>query len=332
MEAVYRMQDFENHPIFICGHPKAGTSLITALLDGHPAIVAYPEETLFFRRFLPAIAGKSREEALEMADRLLIHVFEWNQESPPPHQKDYPDRDYGDISFPAVRKILREVLDSVGSSSPAHFLSAALIAFGRTTGLLRKSSRYWVEKSPYNERYSDQIFSWWPEARCLHIVRDPRDNFVSYQRKQPDWSAKVFAWNWVRSTRAGMKNRAVYGPNRYHLLRFEDLLKEPEKTMESVAVFLDLGWHPAFLQPTRVGDAWRGNSMFAEKYSAISTAPLDRWKKSLSAYDLAVLQTIARRVMRLMGYDLASVDAAGLTVSQRLKLLREKFTAWVKQP
>ena len=83
-------------PIFICGHPKAGTSLLTSLLDGHPDLVVYPEETLFFRRFLPAIEGKSDDEKLALADELLIHFFQWNLENPPEHQKDYPDRDYSE--------------------------------------------------------------------------------------------------------------------------------------------------------------------------------------------------------------------------------------------
>jgi hypothetical protein len=323
------MASFQENPIFICGHPKAGTSLITALLDGHPAIVAYPEETLFFRRFLPAVADQSLADAITLAEELLIHIFEWNQESPPPHQKDYPDRDYSDISFEEVRKAFHDELKALGSR-PHHFLTAAVMAFGNISGLKKATSRYWVEKSPYNEQFTDRIFDWWPEAKCIHIVRDPRDNFVSYRRKQPQWTTRVFAWNWVRSTRAGLDNQKKWGASRYHLLRFEDLLNNPENAMQAVAGFLDLPWHDALLQPTRVGESWRGNSMFAEKYEAISTAPIGRWKTKLESYDLALLQMIAGKVMRRMAYSIATVDYSGISFKKRLRLLREKMTVWLK--
>jgi hypothetical protein len=325
------MSDFIDRPVFICGHPKAGTSLITALLDGHLAIVAYPEETLFFRRFLPAIEEKSHEERIALAEKLLIHIFEWNQSNPPLHQRGFPDRDYSDISFEAVRAEMRKFLQD-GDSSPAKYLNATVLAFGKVSGLLSEDSRCWVEKSPYNEFFAEQIFQWWPDARCIHIVRDPRDNFVSYQRKQPDWTAKVFAWNWVRSTRAGFENVKQFGENHYLLLRFEDLLREPQKVTHQMADFLDIPWHNNLLQPTRVGDSWRGNSMFEEKYQRISTDPIGRWKDLIKPFNLAMLQIISKKVMKTMDYALVGVELNLLSIQQRIRLWRERFVALVKQP
>ncbi len=79
-------------------------------------MVVYPEETMFFRRFLPAIEGKGIEEKLALADELLIHIFQWNQENPPDHQKDYPDRDYSDIDFDRVHQALVQLIPSEESS------------------------------------------------------------------------------------------------------------------------------------------------------------------------------------------------------------------------
>ncbi len=326
------MEKLADHPVFICGHPKAGTSLMTALLDGHPAILAYPEETLFFRRFLPAIADQPFEDQLVLVDQLLIHIFEWNTETPPAHQADYPDRDYSEISFEGVRSRLRGLLFE-SPDLPKDYLPAAVLAFGQEVGMISPDVRYWVEKSPYNEFYAEKIFDWWPEARCIHIVRDPRDNFVSYRRKQPDWSAKVFIWNWVRSTRAGLKNAASFGEDRYLMIRFEDLLRETKSATQRVADFLELPWHPALEQPTRVGESWRGNSMFAEKYAAVSTAPLGRWRQAdLSPFDLAMLQVIGGDVMEAMAYKKADLPLSSLSLSERVRLMRERMVSWIKRP
>ena len=51
------MAVLRDSPIFICGHPKSGTSLLRSILDSHPEIIVYPEETGFFRRYLPNSDG-----------------------------------------------------------------------------------------------------------------------------------------------------------------------------------------------------------------------------------------------------------------------------------
>jgi len=316
------MAKIENHPVFICGHPKAGTSLLKTLLDGHPALMVYPEETLFFRRFLPAAEGKPFKEQLDLAEQLLIHIFEWNQDNPPAHQVNFPDRDYSDISFEDVRDALKGFL-AEGDTQVKDFLPAAVRAFGKVSGVLNEGSQAWVEKSPYNEFYTEEIFNWWPEARCIHIVRDPRDNYVSYKRKQPSWTVRVFARNWVRSTQAGLANQAKYGGERYMLIRFEDLLMNPEAVTRDVARFLDLSWDEVLLQPTRAGDAWRGNSMFDETFQAISTDPIGRWKDLLEPYPLAMLQVICGKTMTRTAYNKAEIDDRDFTWKQRIGLWRE---------
>ncbi|MFQ5422156.1 MAG: sulfotransferase, partial [Anaerolineae bacterium] len=47
---------FLNVPIFLCGYLKSGTTLLTALLDAHPALVVLPGDTNLLhllRRFTP---------------------------------------------------------------------------------------------------------------------------------------------------------------------------------------------------------------------------------------------------------------------------------------
>ena len=316
--------DFINHPVFICGHPKSGTSLLTALFDGHPEILSYPEKTMFFRRFLPAIEGKTFTEKMHLAETLLIHIFEWDSENPPAHQRDYPDRDYSGISFEAVREeMCRQITQE--PESPNQFLNAAIISYGKVSGMLGEETRHWIEKTPYNEYYADQIFTGWPEAQCIHIVRDPRDNFVSYQKKQKKWSAAMFGKNWVKSIRAGLENQKKFGALRYFIVKFEDLLTNPEETMRILADFVGIKWNESLLLPTRSGDVWRGNSMFAEKFQGISQKPLYRWKSDLDPFDQAILQTICGREMLSLRYALSEFDQSGFSRLERLKILREKL-------
>ncbi|MBN2550290.1 MAG: sulfotransferase [Anaerolineales bacterium] len=326
--------ELPDHPIFICGHPKAGTSLLRAVFDSHPQLIAYPEESMFFRRFLPRAQGLDLDGQLELADQLLIHIFTWNRQNPPASQAGFPDRDYSAISYQAVRQAMRDWLATRLTADPGvlnagDILCAAVLAYGQVSSQITDQTRYWIEKSPYNEYYAGQIFAWWPEARCIHIVRDPRDNYVSYRRKHSSWGAEFFAANWQRSTQAGMRNQENFGAWRYLLLRYEDLAQAPEKTLHQMVEFLQIEWSPSLADPTRAGEQWQGNSMFANQFQSISAAPVGRWKESLSPQEAAVIEIKNRFLMEAWQYPTQASQQFIPALAARLRLLawplRRKF-------
>lgn len=299
-------RDTRDRPVFLCGHPKSGTSLLRALLDGHPQLVVYPEETLFFRRFLPRAQGKDRQSLLSLAEETLIHIFRWNIEAPPLSQEGFPDRDYSAIPFERVREEMNRLLEE-RFSHMGDVLSAAVLAYGLVAGQYQDRTRAWVEKSPYNEFYAHQIFAWWPQGRCIHIVRDPRDTFVSYRRKHPEWDAEFLGANWQRSARAGFANQRRYGAERYLLLRYEDLIQTPQEVLRHLAAFLEIDWDVVMVSPTRAGLPWAGNSMFSERFQAISQAPLGRWKTALEPAEARAIEAMAFPTMHRLGYPCPSL-------------------------
>jgi hypothetical protein len=318
------MADLRDSPVFIAGHPKSGTSLLRSVLDSHPELVAYPEETNFFRRYLPKATGADLPHKLALSDQYLTHIFEWNQVDPPTHQAGYPDRDYSYIPVAQVRQLVRQYVTQ-RFSHDGDMLSAVILAFGKVSGQLTELSQHWVEKTPYNERYAAQIFKWWPASRVVHTVRDPRDNFASYHRKHADWSPEAFALNWLQSTQAGLDNRQLYGTDRYLLLRFEDLTSTPEMKLSQLCQFLSINDDPSLRQPVRGGKPWGGNSMFADQFSAISAAPVGRWTETLQPDEVATLELIAGPVMQQLDYPLLG-NLAALDRSARRLVLRRMLS------
>ena len=311
-------------PVFVCGHPKSGTSLVRSLLDSHPQLVVYPEETIFFRRYLPEAQRLTLDEKLALADQLIVHIFDWNQTNPPAHQAGFLDRDYAYISLPAVSQAMRQLVAG-GYRHDGDILSAAVLAFGMVCGQLNEQTVHWVEKTPYNEYYVEQMLSWWPDALFIHVVRDPRDNFVSYRRKHPEWSARTFAESWSHSTQSGLASQNKYGPKRYWVLRYEKLIQSPDEVLPAICQFLGISDHPTLKTPTRGGKAWRGNSMFAEQFKQISTSPKGRWKETMSTDDLVLLEGLARSSMKPLGYELS-----GTTLTQaRPGVIWQLFKAFV---
>lgn len=324
--------ELRDSPIFICGHPKAGTSLLRGILDSHRQLVAYPEETGFFRRYLPKAQGKTPEEKLALSDQYLTHIFEWNRARPPEHQKGFPDRDYSHIPVEAVRNAQR-LLVAERFQHEGDMLSAAILAYGEAAGCLSSGSRRWVEKTPYNEYYAKQIFAWWPDARCVHLVRDPRDNYLSYHRKHKDWTPQIFASSWRRSTHAGMTNQENYGSRQYLLIRYEDFIEDVEGMISELCSFLSIDDDPVMRNPSRGGNAWGGNSMFADRFESISSAPVGRWRKSMADSDRFVIERLASAPMRAMHYEFANQSRSEMPWRLRLAtyktlisiMLKEKF-------
>jgi hypothetical protein len=314
------MTELRDSPVFIAGHPKSGTSLLRSVLDSHPELITYPEETFFFRRYLPKTTGLDLQGKLALSDQYLTHIFEWNQVNPPPHQEGYPDRDYSSIPVKEVRQAVREYTVE-RFTHDGDMLSAVMLAFGKVSNQLTSLTHHWVEKTPYNEQFAAQIYAWWPEAKIVHTVRDPRDNYASYHRKHADWSPESFALNWVHSTQAGLDNLEKYGPERYLLLRFEDLTSNPVVKLNELCMFLGINDDPSLRQPVRGGKPWGGNSMFADQFTSISSAPVGRWTESLKPDELATLELIAGQVMAEMDYS-ASASFTSLDRHSRQLVLR----------
>jgi hypothetical protein len=321
MNPNYRLR---NHPIFICGHPKSGTSLVKSILDSHPQLVVYPEETIFFRRFLPQSIGLDLDQQLELAEKKLIHIFTWNRESPPPSQDGFPDRDYSEIPFDKIRQQMR-TLARTDHRHEGDILSAVILAYGLISKQINSDTLYWVEKSPYNEYYAKRIFTWWPEARCIHILRDPRDNFLSYHRKHPDWRAEFFSANWNRSTNAAHQNLKLFGESRYFILRYEDLVQSPESYLRKLSEFLVIDWNSSLITPTRAGEQWIGNSMFSDRFWGISDSPMARWKDSLFPSDAATIELMSKRYLDTFHYPHETLD--NLSFSQALRV-RWRVATW----
>jgi hypothetical protein len=312
-------------PAFICGHPKSGTSLVKGLLDSHPQLIVYPEETQFFREVLPQIANLEYREATRRAEELLLHIFRWDQSREDESQIGFEDRDYSAFSFEGIVGHYRDALASLPQNC-ASILSAAMIAFGLESNQVTQQSRRWVEKTPYNELHTDELFQLWPEARCIHITRDPRDNFASYVRKHPDWLPEVFAYSWRKSASLGRLNQERFGRDKYLLLRFEELIGDLDASLARLRSFLEIEDHASLKIPSRAGSAWKGNSMFGDQFNGVSSKPIGRWKDKLDRSTVSKLEILLEGDMSREGYAIHTQP----TMTERLWKMRFQLAWWIK--
>jgi hypothetical protein len=183
--------------------------------------------------------------------------------------------------------------------------------------------RLWVDKTPTNERHLDHLWAAFPDAKVLHIVRDPLAVFASQKRLQERASGFFAAPRAVLRDLAASYRVALRwsrrAPERFHLLRYEDLSAAPEEVMARVAAFLEIEPLPVPLLPTVAGLPVRNNSAFTSDGIAVSHGER---AAILTPEEREVLAACTGRLAERLGY------APGTPTWWRRPLLRAKALAW----
>lgn len=282
-------------PILVTGPDRSGTTLLYTLLASHPNVMMVRRTNLwrwFYNRFGPLSDEANLDRCLDTLMKYKrLDVLE-------------PDRD-------AIRAEFAK-----GSSSYGNLFG---ILFRQQADRLGKDR--WGDKSLHTELYADGVLGEWPDAKIVHLLRDPRDRYGSVVGRHGGSSrrhASVVA-RWNRSTRAGDRNRRRY-PSSYLLIRYEDLVSDPVGVVQRVCDFVELEFDETMLA-MQGGDeraAEGGNSSFEPiKRGEISTRSVGRYRETVKPEVARFVELASGKWMRRFGYH-ASRQPIG--VARRIKL------------
>ena len=289
---IARGLDMAGRPVFVCGVHRSGTTLVRNLLDGHPALAVLPSEGSFYtnhRRHLSRLdpASWQRFMAGEWCRRLANPI---NQ---PPYWLIGRSSPAESPSVEFVRSIagwwpaIAAALSPRVSAWPLTVIALAYASRSRERVDGEDVTR-WVEKTPTNEQFLSDIWHDFPEAKVVHVVRDPVAVIVSRkameQRATGGFGAVRSALaDLAESYRIAEAQRTGNDRGRYRLIRFEDLLESPKATVDRLAEFLELDNLPILHQPTSAGQPTSSNSSFA----ATAGAVIDRTRVRVDAESLS---------------------------------------------
>ena len=106
----------------------------------------------------------------------------------------------------------------------------------------------WADKTPRYALSLDFIDELFPECLVVHVVRDGRDVVASHRSRFGYVAALKAAEKWPRYIEAARAAGARLGPDRYHEVRYERLVADPESTMRALLDFLGEAWDDAVLR------------------------------------------------------------------------------------
>ncbi|WP_309395854.1 sulfotransferase family protein [Cerasicoccus maritimus] len=321
--------------LFIGGSPKSGTTLLLALLDNHPELVVFPVEIALFNETLSRLKDPT---LAAITDYTLAHSeVTYMARSARPGADATPEQrvDFSQFDFAAFERALKQYRYP-GDNACQQLLRNLGLAYAETRQPPVAPGDYTlVEKTPANDYNSDKLFEHFPEAKLLHIVRDPRAVFASRRRrfiKGGGKYSKAFRLlnEWNRS--AWQVTRYQDQPERFLSIRYEDLVSDASAVMRRVADFLGIAYTDTLERPSRNGDSWEGNSSYDSRFGGISSDQLDRWRGELSLGEIWWVEQHCGKLMRACGYDLDNPEAPdALHLGRWLKPLPgESFSGYLR--
>jgi len=285
------------------GAPRSGTTLTANILNRHPEIFAAGEnlffEDIFTRR---AELGDLSDPASQIAviDRLLSLYGRYNQ----------PD-DQTRVDAMIAHSDFAEGLKRNATSY------RALLSYFMQRQAQHAGKAQWANSTPKDIFHASAILDFYPDAKLVICIRDPRDFLASYKhrwqvsahgdRLRALYHPVVTAALW-RSSANQIQHVLISAPaENIAIVRYENLTHEPEKTVRELCASLNTDYHDDLLDVTT-----HNSSQNNADRRGIFTSSVDAWDRLLSPEETSVTQAINAETMRHFGYTPTSARARPL--------------------
>ena len=303
-------------PIFIFGSHKSGSSLLRSLLDGHPALAVLPSESHFFqyagyRVDYPLRRARLVDAPIEHRVRMLERFLEEENRCRDPFGASTMAGRYDEETF-------RQRLSGGRAETLKQLFEVYVDAMWASLGMARyMEGKRLVEKSVEHAEFGYVLKALFPDASFLHVIRNPYATFVALRRSRsragyPVLKPLIEALKASYSALA--KNRIAL--DRYLIVRYEDLVKEPKETMRAVAAHLEIQYDECLEVPTLLGERWGGNSTSGRKFEGVDARPLEEWKNHIRDIEIVLVNRVLREFIDLYGYEV---------VEPRHRVLRQRW-------
>lgn len=284
-------------PFFIVGAQRSGTTLLRLMLNRHPEI-SVPFESGFITVFYRKLDRYGDLARRENATRLLRDIAE------------YPLEKFG--------RLIKDP-DAILACPVASYADLVNAIF--TVDAREKKKARWGDKTPSYVTDLEVLWALFPGCRIIHVVRDGRD--VALSNQKIEWgihSLPRAAEDWRWKTTLGHKVGAVLSGH-YLELKFEDLVLQPEDTLQRVCAFLDVTFDPAMVsyetsaenELPDIARQWHRNSVRAPDPSLVYM-----WKRRMSRTDRIIFEQVAGDALELFGYE---SERLPITMASRAKNL-----------
>ena len=259
----------QDEPFFLVGSERSGTTLLRLMLAHHRGIECAPEFEFLVERLPPREGWPALAPYYAWLSTNRIFL---------PHELAIDRR----LDYPALaRSFLGQYARRSGK--PIH---------GATC-----------------HKHFDRLLRLWPRARFVHLVRDGRD--VARSCVGMGWAGNVWygATRWVEAEELWKSLLPRIDAARRLDLRYEDLLRDPERELTRVCRFLGTEYDDRMLEYHR-----------DSSYERPDPSLIGQWKKKLTRDELGLLEARIGPWLQRWGYEATGVPATEVGLQRRSAL------------
>jgi hypothetical protein len=193
----------------------------------------------------------------------------------------------------------------------------------------------WGDKLPTYFRNIDAIRALFPDAQFIHLIRDGRDCVASLKRMSWWRQSSIDAMAlWAHSIDCGRRAARRLPADSFYALRYEQLVIDPRGELMALCDFLGERFEEAMLEsdlaaaealPERQRTGWHANTG-----KKVSAASVGGYTEGLDAWELRLMEFVAGRRLRRLGYDVPRRSLAPPPVALGALLRYVQKLTWLR--
>lgn len=285
--------------LFVVGCGRSGTTVLRTALDAHPRLAVAHEG-----RFVAPLA--LRRGRYEQPEGFAVERFVADMLG------DRAVRTNLGFDEEGLRRALGDEGDGEGVAGPVADYPGAVRRVFAAYAARQGKDRY-GDKMPGYVLRVPMLADLLPEARFVHIIRDGRDVALSTGALAGRGTDLVSAaLNWRTRVTAGRTDGAALATGRYHEVRYEALVTDPEAELRALCAFAGLPWDGAMLRHTERPEATpakvRDNPRHARLAEPLSPGART-WRAAMDRADVEAFEAVAGDLLADLGYERATTHA-----------------------
>ena len=287
--------------VYLVGPVRGGTTLMQMVMNLDPRALVLPKVTHFMQNVWPY-----RRKVHERLLRQIIRL------GPTWDQKAIDER----LNREQRAEFARIVNEAFASRDLASLYKLLPTAYALSPQFMKQPANIvcWQDKSN-DWRHFGAIARAFPQSRFIFLIRDPRSVVLSGagrmalkagetmpSLKPANIVAMSLYWRLLAQRCLDFAHRH---PERSRLVRYEDFLAEPAKTLQGLFCFTS-GESPA-LADIEIGLSQVGGGSTldpGETYSGISRAPQERWRTAMTQEQADYVAQVTAPTATRFGYDI----------------------------
>lgn len=279
-----------NGPVFLSGMPRSGTKLLRDLLNNHSRVAIPENESLFLPKAIRRFGSGPAFNPSELTSF-------WTYFS--------STKFFGN----QVERGLEMDRSKIYEEEPSDWEALIGRLFLYCSPKPITADIIWGDKTPGYVLHIDLLMKAFPNARFVHIVRDPRDYACSVRNA---WGRSIYraAERWGITMRSVRQCKAITERN-YLEVKYEELIQSPEVVLERICKFLEIGYESGMdnlkRQTENLGDA-KGETR-------ILAGNTGKFISKLSKAELYKVESIVLTEMINYGYQPVSDSVVQTTLS-----------------